>query len=358
MLPFGVSCRRAAPPQPPPPVPVPIERAKAQIESLLATQRVTLLAHPHFGDLIEPVRAVYAARDHELLWTKAGLATPQTRAIVAFLGAIADRGLDPAHYDAGAWPARFAAAKSGTLDSRAELDLAFTVTVMRLASDLHGGRVESKEVELAIEVGSGPIDLAALVSQLGASGDAAKQLTTIEPAYSGYQRLIAALRQYRAMDQDAEGIVISEVKVVEPGSEYRDLPKLVMLLRELGDLPPGEIPDADSTLYAGPIVEAVKRFQARHGIDADGRIGPATFRAINTPLSWRVRQIELTLERWRWAPRRFDRPPIIVNLPEFALRGFDREGRPAVEMRVVVGHALRTPTPVLNGTIDRIVFQP
>lgn len=358
ILSLGISCRRAVPPDPPPPAPARAEKAEAKIEALFVAKRIALLSHPYFGGLADGVRAVYAARDYELMWTMSGVATPQAREVVTFLGSVGDRGLVPADYDAAAWPARFASAKSATPDARAELDVAFTVTVMRLVSDLHGGRVNPKEVEFTIEIGSEPMDLSAFVARLAASDDIAREIATIEPGYPGYQRLVAALRQYRAMDTDAEGISIAEVKVVEPGTEYADVPKLVMLLRELGDLPPGEIPDADSTLYAGPIVEAVKRFQSRHGIDTDGRIGRGTFRAINTPLSARVRQIELSLERWRWAPRKFDRPPIVVNLPEYSLRAFDGEGRPAIEMKVVVGSAARTPTPVLSGPIDRIVFQP
>lgn len=301
---------------------------------------------------------MYAARNYELLWTSRRVATRQAQEVAGFIASVADRGLEPADYDVAAWPARFAGAKSATLDSRAELDVAFTVTVMRLVSDLRGGRVNPREVEFTTEIGGELIGLPAFVARVAASDDIAREIATIESGYPEYQRLVAALKQFRAMDKDAEGIVLSEVKVVEPGTEYSDLPKLVLLLRELGDLPPGEIPDAETTLYAGPIVEAVKRFQARHGLDADGRIGRGSFSAINIPLSARVRQIELSLERWRWAPRKFDRPPIVVNLPEYSLRAFDAEGRPAIEMKVVVGSAARTPTPVLSGPIDRIVFQP
>jgi L,D-transpeptidase YcbB len=44
----------------------------------------------------------------------------------------------------------------------------------------------------------------------------------------------------------------------------------------------------------------VKRFQRRHGLDGDGRIGAATVKQLNVSLSDRVRQLQLTLERWRW----------------------------------------------------------
>ncbi|MBI2214748.1 MAG: L,D-transpeptidase family protein [Acidobacteria bacterium] len=360
LLSLPLACRRkAAPPAPvaapQPPAP---ETARSQLGSRLEARHVASLAHPFIGDVAEEAEAVYAAREWKLLWTVGGRATPQARAVEAYVASSGDRGLVPADYDAVTWVGRFDAAPLGSLDDRAELDLAFTASVMRIVHDLHHGRVNPNDVDFEIEAGSGPLDIATFVASLAIADDAAQRLSFIEPRYPGYERLIAALKQYRAMSDDAEGIVVSEMRVVEPGSEYADVPKLVLLLRELGDLPPGEAPEDNATLYTGGIVEAVRRFQARHGIESDGRIGPATFRAINTPLSWRVRQIELTLERWRWVPRRFERPPVIVNIPEYSLRAFDAEGRPAVDMRVVVGRALRSPTPVLSGTIERVIFQP
>jgi L,D-transpeptidase YcbB len=69
-------------------------------------------------------------------------------------------------------------------------------------------------------------------------------------------------------------------------------------------------------------VEALKRFQDRHGLDVDGTLGASTFSALTTSMAKRVRQIELTLERWRWLPA-FRTPPIIVNIPEFRLFAFN-----------------------------------
>jgi murein L,D-transpeptidase YcbB/YkuD len=47
-------------------------------------------------------------------------------------------------------------------------------------------------------------------------------------------------------------------------------------------------------------------------------IGKTTLEQLNTPLSYRVRQLQLTLERWRWVPHEYSAPPIVVNIPEFA----------------------------------------
>jgi murein L,D-transpeptidase YcbB/YkuD len=78
-------------------------------------------------------------------------------------------------------------------------------------------------------------------------------------------------------------------------------------------------------------------------------------------MAQRVRQIELTLERWRWLPA-FDTPPIIVNIPQFRLFAFrTTEDRfvDILQMPVIVGQAYpRSRTPVFVGEMKYIIFRP
>jgi murein L,D-transpeptidase YcbB/YkuD len=106
-------------------------------------------------------------------------------------------------------------------------------------------------------------------------------------------------------------------------------------------------------------VDAVKHFQERHGLDVDGRIGKRTWQELNTPLIDRVRQLGLTLERWRWVPQSFPRPPVVVNIPEFRLRAFDESYRTELQMKVVVGQAYHGhQTPVFSANMTQVIFRP
>jgi len=75
----------------------------------------------------------------------------------------------------------------------------------------------------------------------------------------------------------------------------------------------------------------------------------------------RVRQIELTLERLRWTPLLQAPRMIVINIPEFVLRAYEvNDGRISVqhEMKVIVGKAYNTRTPLLGEDIRFIEFSP
>jgi murein L,D-transpeptidase YcbB/YkuD len=93
-------------------------------------------------------------------------------------------------------------------------------------------------------------------------------------------------------------------------------------------------------------------------LDATGRLDPQTFKELNTTLSRRVVQLQLTLDRWRWLPHQFERPPIVVNIPEFRLHADNDEYKWAFSMKVVVGKAYHHKTPVFANQIKSVIFRP
>ena len=108
-------------------------------------------------------------------------------------------------------------------------------------------------------------------------------------------------------------------------------------------------------------MQGLQRYQQRHGLKADGHLGKQTFATLTTPFAARVRQIELTLERWRWLPP-LQSPMIVVNIPQFKLFAFqsqdDREAN-LLRMEVIVGQAYaHTQTPVFVGNLQYVVFRP
>lgn len=147
-------------------------------------------------------------------------------------------------------------------------------------------------------------------------------------------------------------------KSVLPGQAYPSVSRLAALLRLIGDLAPNAQVDTDSGVYQGALVEAVKEYQLRHGLAADGGLSAAVVNDLNTPPSHRVRQIELALERWRWESHSFPQPPVVINLPEFRLRAYDDAGHVVLLKEIIVGKAYHHRTPVFQNEIRYVVFRP
>jgi murein L,D-transpeptidase YcbB/YkuD len=149
---------------------------------------------------------------------------------------------------------------------------------------------------------------------------------------------------------------------VHAGEGYVGVPALRRLLIALEDMAAVATPaTVASSRLDSELVAGIKHFQARHGLTADGSLGAQTYLELTTPLALRVRQIELTLERWRWLPT-FDSPPIIVNIPQFRLYAFataEDRALNALQMPVIVGQAYpRTQTPVFVGDLRYVIFRP
>ena len=188
---------------------------------------------------------------------------------------------------------------------------------------------------------------------------AAPREARAEPPFREHQRTLDALERYRSLAQEDDGARLpATVKPVEPGASYAGVPRLVQLLRRLGDLPPeATLPD-DTSRYSGALVAAVRRFQSRHGIETDGRIGQATLAQLNTPLSTRVRQLELASERWRRVSYDLSRPAILLNIPEFRLRAFGPGQDPELDMKIIAGRARGYQTPLFSAELQSVIFRP
>ena len=72
--------------------------------------------------------------------------------------------------------------------------------------------------------------------------------------------------------------------------------------------------------------------------------------------AWRVRQIEMNMDRWRWAPRDLGEQHIVVNVAGYDLHAIEGY-RPVLAMRVVVGEPV-SPTPLFSDRMTYVVFSP
>jgi len=333
------------------------QSADSYIRDIVSLGQLSDLRWPNFTDYRIHLENFYKPSGYGLAWIRASQATPQAQAVIEVLRQADSKGLRSEDYDADQWDARLQHLDQPA--SAARFDVALTICTMRYISDLRIGRVNPRHFKFGINVERKKYDLAQFLrDRLANSDDVKAVLEEVEPPFPGYKRTQAALQQYLKLLHEDDGEKLPDVtKSVDPGKEYSGVPHLTRLLRLLSDLPPS--PDVPAgNVYQGPLVEAVKNFQARHGLSPDGRLGPHTLKLLNVPLSDRVEQLRLTLERWRWVPNEFPQPPIVVNIPEFRLRTYNTEGGVVLSTNVIVGKAYRHETPVFEESMEYVVFRP
>ena len=316
------------------------------------------LRWPDFADYRTDVQSFYESSGYTPAWSRDGQPTPQASAIIEALKQADGKGLDPEDYDGSRWAARVT--QLNQADAAARFDVALTVCsdALRLRICI-SARSTRAAVKFAITEKNSRYDLAQFLRQdLVSAQDVNAALEQVEPQFAGYRRTLVVLRRYLELSRQDDGEQLPVPgKPLEPGAHYAGVPRLTKLLRLLGDLPAdATVPAGD--LYQAPLVDAVKRFQDRHGLTPDGRLGAQTVKQLNAPLSARVEQLRLTLERWRWLPHEFPQPPVVVNIPEFRLRALDSNNKVVLTMNVIVGKALRHDTPVFDKDLKYVVFRP
>ena len=195
---------------------------------------------------------------------------------------------------------------------------------------------------------------------LTTAADLQASLAPFEPAQPGYRGLEAMVPRYLELAR-RPATRFHPLRKALPGSAYGDAQPLADLLVALGDLDPGDAKGLPLGFYDPVLAEAVARFQVRHGIQADGQLGRKTMLELQVPLSTRLAQIQLTLERWRWAERDPGPRMILVNIPAFSLSALSAKGggyQTELWMRVVVGEAVLHETHLLTGTMEDVIFRP
>ena len=344
--------------------PAPVaEGVQAQIATAVAAYRVPQRSSSVDYGATEALRSVYAQRANAPLWSRDGRATPQAQALIRELQRADTYGLQREDY-AGDAIAALAQQPSGSAVADAarwgRFDVQLSGAALRFMSDLHYGRVKPTSVGFNLPTMHQRIDLGASLSALADATDVAKAINEIEPPFHHYALLKDTLTKYLGLTQHPELKNLPAISgSIKPGNAYAGAPALRRLLVALGDLPAGGSTPADETTLTPELSAGVRAFQQRHGLTPDGALGKTTFTALTTPFAKRVRQMDLTLERWRWLPP-FDTPPIIVNIPQFRLFAFrTTEDRVAdiLQMDVIVGKTY-TQTPVFESDMRYVVFRP
>lgn len=309
--------------------------------------------------------ALYTGDAPGLLWSHSGAATPEARALLEALQSVSIYGLPAADYGGSGLAARLAALSANHEAPPADwsrFDRELTSAALTLVQDLHFGRIDPRAAGFDMPPRAEGFDLAAVVGQLATRNDTAAVLSAVEPNYLHYRLLRQSLARYRELAAAPQLPALAPLprRSVKPGQYYVGAAQLRARLAAVGDLPPQQAARTDPMLDDA-LVTGLQRFQYLHGLAEDGALGRSTLAALGVPFAQRVRQIELTLERWRWVPPL--RPPtLIVNIPEFRLfliRSAVDDEADMLRMNVIVGRQFpQLHTPVFTADMTAVLFRP
>lgn len=235
----------------------------------------------------------------------------------------------------------------------AERDFVLTDRFLAYAAILARGRVHIGSIDALWNLPVPAFDPTEAIANLMAGGGPAAALQKLVPASADYERLRAAYGRYRQLAVRGGWRTLPAGTSLRSGDAGPAVALLSIRLVAEGDLAPDQ---AGLETFGTVLLRAVSRFQQRHGLLVDGRVGPATLAALNVSAEDRQRQLGVNLERLRAMPRTWPSTRIEAEQSSQILTYY-RDGEPALVSRIIVGDA-KHPTPVLEAEVERIVLDP
>jgi len=336
--------------------------AQAQIVSSprdLAVIRINLLdLLAHEPNLPLPIRqrrealeAYYQTFGGELLW----LASSRANAIISRLKDAEADGLDSNDYPSKQLATLAATGSSTDKRGLAIIELYFSSAFLEYASDLKVGRFLPSKIDPNFFIESRTIDQLSALKDLAQTDSIDRFFDAWQPPSQRYAALRSVLAKYRALAAKGGWRTVPLGESIRPGMTDPRIPAIRARL-SITDGASNEVGATQTQLYGNELVEAVKRFQARQGLDADGVIGSTTIVAMNVPIQERINSIILAMERLRWMPENLGQQYLIVNIAGFELRRVNA-GKVEERMAVVVGKPYHR-TPVFSDRIRFLEFNP
>ena len=315
------------------------------------TQQVKSTSAQHLSIDWPQILRLYAGVDGVSIWHSGDKLNHQGRQLLSRIEQSAADGLNPDDYHL----ARLKTLQGLELaDARVLRELLLTDAYLRLSVHLRQGNQAARILDPFWSSQAESFDPVAVLQQAVQQGQVPELLSDITPQSEAYGRLRQALADYLRMEQAGGWPRLTLAQSLRPYERGAQVVRLRERLAAGGESALASV--GDPQLYDAYLVAAVERFQARHGLDADGVVGPATLEALNVPVSQRIAQLRANLERWRWLPHELESDHILVNTAGFELSL--RSGDQVVFSGRTVNGRVERQTPPIISRITHLVANP
>lgn len=328
----------------------------SQIEDSVTSQ-VALMVNafaPVAGQALpnEAVQAAYKYRDFHPIWIDDNQLNLSIYKLVDILEQASSHGLNPVHYHTAVIK-EYLALKTPSRQQLAELDVIATVALSSYAHDLSIGRYEPQLIDPNWQLDAPSSQWEELL-YLDSSTDMVNYLPSLAPRHPDYQVLQKWLVYYQDLANKEKDIVVDKGPLLAVGKKGERVAQLRARLVQLGDIR-FSTRTVQEDRFDTKLREALRNFQRRHNLQADGRAGAQTIEKLNIPMAERAKQIAYNLERWRWLPAQLEPERIWVDLTDYKVHTI-LNGQHS-SMRAIIGNKEHK-TPVFKGNMTYMVTNP
>jgi murein L,D-transpeptidase YcbB/YkuD len=298
----------------------------------------------------------YRQRGYQLAWTAHmdNAAVLSNRILASHL-----EGLVPEdYYAAGIQQLLAESSGNGLSDSQmVDLDVMLSAALARYAYHLRFGKVNPESMDADWNIkrslkGQDPlVELQSVIDSAALD----VQLDSLIPHLPVYQKFRDALVKYEVLRDAGGWQTIPDGPTLKPGMRDERVPLVRQRLLVTSDLTVDSTP-GEPLVFDKALQDAVVHFQSRHGLDTDGFVGTGTLAAMNVPVTDRINQLRVNLDRARWVSQDIPDTFIIVDIAGFNARLF-RNGEVVWDEPVQVGKPYRR-TPVFREDMTYLELNP
>ena len=238
--------------------------------------------------------------------------------------------------------------------SLTKYDILLTRSAQRYINHLSKGKLNPKLLYSNWDLEEKKVPINAILGDALDNDNLKTAIENCKPKHWMYQRLKASLKILKQFPEDYLTELVDLKERIVPNKKNKYLPLIKKRLIYWGDMT--EKDTLLTTLYNKKTQEAVKIFQARHGLKSDAVIGRSTIDALNFSRNQRIEQVIANLERWRWFANDFGEHYLLINIPDYSIVAVKNNDTLQLQ-RVVVGKESRK-TPVLDSKISNINLNP
>ncbi|PXV67956.1 L,D-transpeptidase family protein [Halanaerobium congolense] len=241
------------------------------------------------------------------------------------------------------------------LDKRALMDILLTNAYLSLASDYLNGKIDAEIIIDDYNYQAESLEAQKLLSYLtNEKIEISKAINNQLPKTDNYEQLKEKLAYYRDSGKIEAWPKIELGESLGIGAAGIRVSQLIKNLDARNYLNIEGLKYKDQ--FNQNVKWAVQQFQLDNGLKSDGVVGKKTFTALNIPLEYRIKQLIINMERWRWLPENLGSRYIYVNIADYNLKLYE-DNQVIMQMKTIVGKEQRS-TPVFSDTIKYLVINP